>query len=122
MQLFMAIEKMTFVESLGLSLLGILVVFVGLIALSMVIVLISYFSRKVDKKAAQEQTSAPAASVQTSAAPAGAQLVPARGSVGEIKLGKVDDRTAALVMAIAADEIGAPLNELKFLSIREVVK
>jgi len=44
----------------------------------------------------------------------------APGSAGKIKLNDVDPRTAALVMAIVADKMGKPLNELRFISIKEV--
>ncbi len=37
---------------------------------------------------------------------------------GEIKLRDVDDQTAALLMAIVADQTGIPLNELRFKSIK----
>jgi hypothetical protein len=40
--------------------------------------------------------------------------------LGEIKTFDVPDQTAAMIMAIVADEIGAPLNELRFLSIKQV--
>ena len=64
-----------------------------------------------------------AAPVAASAAPAvpaaDPNKVPAPGSLGEIKLFDVDDQTAAMVMAIVADELKAPLNELRFISIKE---
>jgi len=46
--------------------------------------------------------------------------VPAPGSTGEVKLYDTDPRTAALIMAIIADELQTPINELRFISIREV--
>ena len=48
------------------------------------------------------------------------QASPAPGSAGELKLHNVDPRTAAMVMAIVADKTGKPLNELRFISIKEV--
>ena len=45
---------------------------------------------------------------------------PAPGSAGQVKLYDVPDRTAAILMAIVANKIGKPLNELRFLSIREI--
>lgn len=48
------------------------------------------------------------------------QVLPAPGSAGQIKLHNVDPKTAAMLMAITAYEIGKPLNELRFLSIKEV--
>ncbi len=61
---------------------------------------------------------APAAAAPKAAAPA-ANMIPAKGSLGDIKLHEVDDRTAALIMAIVADKMDTPLNQLRFLSIRE---
>ena len=44
----------------------------------------------------------------------------APGSAGEIKLYNVEPKTAAMLMAIVADKLGKPLNELRFISIKEV--
>ena len=46
----------------------------------------------------------------------------ADGSLGDVKLYDVDDATAAMIMAIVADQLDAPLNELRFKSIKEVTK
>ena len=51
---------------------------------------------------------------ETSAKPA------APGSAGQIKLHGVAPKTAAMLMAIVADKMGKPLNELRFISIKEV--
>lgn len=60
-----------------------------------------------------------AASISAAGAPVG-NLAP--GTAGELKLYDTDPRDAAMVMAIVADELGKPLNELRFISIREVKK
>ena len=44
----------------------------------------------------------------------------APGSAGQVKLHDVPPKTAAMLMAITADKLGKPLNELRFISIREV--
>lgn len=44
----------------------------------------------------------------------------APGSAGQVKLYGVEPKTAAMLMAIVAYNMGKPLNELRFLSIREV--
>ena len=44
----------------------------------------------------------------------------ASGSAGELQLHQVPERTAALLMAIVADQMEVPLEQLKFRSIREV--
>ncbi len=44
----------------------------------------------------------------------------APGSAGNLKLNNVDPKTAAMLMAIVADKLQKPLNELRFISIKEV--
>ena len=44
----------------------------------------------------------------------------APGSAGQIKLHGVAPKTAAMLMAIVANKMGKPLNELRFISIKEV--
>ena len=44
----------------------------------------------------------------------------APGSAGQVKLHDVEPKTAAMLMAIVADKTGKPLNELRFISIKEV--
>ena len=44
----------------------------------------------------------------------------APGSAGQLKLYNVEPKTAAMIMAIVADKMGKPLNELRFISIKEV--
>ena len=56
-------------------------------------------------------------------APAAAPEAPkptAPGSAGQLKLHDVEPKTAAMLMDIVADRTGKPLNELRFLSIKEV--
>lgn len=50
------------------------------------------------------------------------EAAPAPGCAGELKLHDVPPKTAAIVMAIVADRTGKPLNELRFISIREVTE
>ena len=55
------------------------------------------------------------------AAPAPAPEAPAApGSAGELKLYDTDPKDAAMIMAIVADSLGKPINELRFISIKEV--
>ena len=87
------------------ALLGYLVVFFGLILLGKIMV-----SRANKAKAAVP--AAPAAPAPE--APA------APGSAGELKLYDTDPRDAAMIMAIVADTLGKPINQLRFISIKEV--
>ncbi len=96
-----------------LAALGYGVVFSGLIVLMLVIILVGkVFSAK--KKAAPVEAAAPAEVTEVPAAP----LAP--GSAGELKLYDTPPKTAAMLMAIVADKLGKPLNELRFISIKEV--
>ena len=60
--------------------------------------------------------------VQVSVAPVSesAPAPTAPGSAGTLKLYDVEPKTAAMIMAIVAHKTGKPLNELRFLSIKEV--
>ena len=99
------------------ALLGYGVVFFGLILLMLVVMAIgSYFAAK-DKKMAAVAAAAAAATAPT--APAAPKAV-APGSAGELKLHDVEPRTAAMLMAIVANKMGQPLNELRFITIKEV--
>lgn len=44
----------------------------------------------------------------------------APGSAGQVKLHGVAPKTAAMLMAIVANKMDKPLNELRFISIKEV--
>ena len=44
----------------------------------------------------------------------------APGSAGQLKLHGVEPKTAAMLMAIVANKMNKPLNELRFISIKEV--
>lgn len=100
------------------ALLGYAVVFFGLILLmAVVIALGKYFSAQDAKVAAVSAAAAKAAA--PAPAPAAPKAV-APGSAGELKLHDVEPKTAAMLMAIVADQMGKPLNELRFKSIKEV--
>ncbi len=43
----------------------------------------------------------------------------APGSAGQVKLHGVEPKTAAMLMAIVANKMDKPLNELRFISIKE---
>ena len=57
------------------------------------------------------------------AAPAAApekEAPAAPGTAGKLKTYDVPAKTCAMLMAIVADKMGKPLNELRFISIKEV--
>ena len=100
------------------ALLGYAVVFFGLILLMLVVIAMGKaFTAKESKAAAANQAAKTAvAAVPVAAAPKAV----APGSAGELKLYDVEPKTAAMLMAIVADKMGKPLNELRFKSIKEV--
>ena len=95
------------------ALIGFVLVLVVLAVLMGFIYLLSYIVRKFE-----ERKAAGAAEDAVPAENAAPELAP--GSSGSVKLFNVDDRTAAMVMAIVADEMQTPLNELRFISIKEI--
>ena len=93
------------------ALLGYIVVFFGLVLLMWVVMIMG----RIMVSRAKQASPAPAA------APAPAPVIPeAPGSAGELRLYDTDPRDAAMVMAIVADTLGKPVNELRFISIKEV--
>lgn len=100
------------------ALLGYAVVFFGIVLLMIVITALGkYFASKDSKLATKAASAAQAAAP---AAPAAAPKAVAPGSAGELALHDVEPKTAAMLMAIVADKMGKPLNELRFISIKEV--
>ena len=95
------------------ALLGYMVVFLGLVLLMCVVMIMGRIMvGKANKAKAAAPAAAPAAPAPTAQ--------PAPGSAGELKLYDTDPRDAAMVMAIVADTLGKPINELRFISIKEV--
>ena len=93
-----------------MALTGYLVVFFGIVLLMGVVYLIG-------KVMARKQPTMQPAVQQSARQP---QVAEAPGSAGELKLYGTDPRTAAMIMAIVADEMGVPVNTLRFISIKEV--
>lgn len=100
---------MTFGDALIYSLLGLLTVF---FALALLMVIIKLLLAIGDRK--------PAASGAEPQPLPVAEAKPAPGAAGELKLYDTEPRTAAMLMAIVADELQVPINELRFISIREI--
>lgn len=105
-------------EALGYSVLGLAIVFAALILLMAIIKIQSAVMNrgKEEKKAIPAAPAAPA----VEAAPIQTLKAVAPGSAGEVKLYDVPDKTAAMLMAIVAETLKMPLNELRFKSIKEV--
>ena len=106
------------------AVLGYAVVFFGLILLMLVVMAMGKVFIAQEKKTAEK---AAAAKADVSAVPVAPHTkgeivldVPAPGTAGQLKLHDVEPKTAAMIMAIVANKMGKPLNELRFISIKEV--
>ena len=87
------------------------------IALAMVLALAVLVLVMALRKRAALMASSAAAPAALAAQP---EKPTAPGSAGQLKLHDVEPKTAAMLMAIVADKTGKPLNELRFISIKEV--
>lgn len=96
------------------ALLGYLVVFFGLVLLMLVVMCMGRIMVRNAARSASATQSEPAPAVAT------VKAEPASGTAGELKLYDTDPRDAAMCMAIVADTLGKPLNELRFISIKEI--
>ena len=117
------LENISIANAAIVAVLGYAVVFFGLILLMTVVICMGKAFIAKDNKAAAKADAAKAA-IPTpvvpvvDAAPAAQDLAP--GTAGQLKLYDTPPKTAAMIMAIVADKMGKPLNELRFISIKEV--
>ena len=122
MMLASTLDNIGIVDAAVVAVLGYAVVFFRLILLMGVIIIMGKAFMAKDKKAAAKAASAKetlaAVPVSVPAAPVESPAAP--GTAGQLKLHDVEPKTAAMIMAIVADTMGKPLNELRFISIKEV--
>ena len=107
---------MSFGDAVLYSVTGLLVVFFALILIMLIIkIMLAVGDRK-------KPVPAPAAAAEAPAAPVSREIPPSSEGryTRELKLYDTDPRDAAMIMAIVADSLGKPLNELRFISIKEV--
>ena len=86
----------------------------GLVALLALVVVIAVIRKAVSNKKAAATAEVVEMPVRQTEAPV------APGSAGQLKLYNTEPKTAAMLMAIVADKLQKPLNELRFISIKEV--
>jgi Na+-transporting methylmalonyl-CoA/oxaloacetate decarboxylase gamma subunit len=99
------------------ALLGYGVVFFGIIALMIVVSIMGKIFVSLENRS---KAAAPEAAPEAAPAAPAAPAPTAPGSAGALKLHDVEPKTAAMLMAIVANKMGKPLNELRFISIKEV--
>ena len=100
------------------AILGYVVVFIGLTLLMIVIVIVGKIMVASQKKSAAAAVEAKPVAAAAPAPAAPKKLAP--GSAGDVKIYDTDPRDAAMIMAIVANKLDKPLNELRFRSIKEV--
>ena len=123
MMLASPLDGIGILDAAIVAVLGYAVVFFGLILLMAVIIVMGKIFIAKDKKAAETAAAAkaamPANAAPVAAAPVVAEVA-APGTAGQLKTYDVPPKTCAMLMAIVADKMGKPLNELRFISIKEV--
>lgn len=103
------------------SVLGICVVFVMLLALMIVIKIMGVINAAASGTAKTESKPAPAAPAPTPApSPAPAKVETKTEAPTDLGAYTIPVKTAAMIMAIVADEMGCEPNELNFKSIKRV--
>lgn len=100
------------------ALFGYAVVFAGLLILMGVICCMGAFFKSRETKSVTENQ--PASVIPETKPEPVIEKPVAKGSAGHIKLYDVPDKEAAMIMAIVADTMKKPINELHFISIKEV--
>lgn len=114
------------VDALLLAVIAIAIIMAMLACLMLVIkampIVIKYLEKAVEevKKAISKNKVAESTTPAIEAPVAVAPKALANGSCGEICLYNVEPRTAAMIMAIVANEMETPINELRFKSIKAV--
>ena len=90
----------------------------NILTVALVAVLALTVVAAVIRKAMQNKSTAEAPVAAEPVAPV--ELPKAPGTAGQVKLHGVEPKTAAMLMAIVADKLQKPINELRFISIKEV--
>lgn len=113
-------------EALNISITGIVVVMLVLAVLAVLVLLLSKGIRAVEgaaKKKGSKKTTSANTEENNSAPPKPiGTALPESTSAGDLDLYNVDEKTAAVIMAIVSNESGIPLNRLLFKSIKAIEK
>lgn len=110
--------KMNIGDAAIVAIFGYAVVFFGLILLMIVLYITGAYFKSHDAKVVAKTKSEAVENVTP--AVVDANIPPAPGSAGHVKLHGVPDKEAAMIMAITAEKLKTPLNELRFISIKEI--
>lgn len=111
---------MTIFDSLMVSVFGMSVVFLVLVLLSFLVSLQSRAVSILEGKKSENVVGITDNAVPQSTPDYAPDTNAEELSAGELKLNGVDEKTAAMIMAIVSDESGISLSELQFKSIKAV--
>ncbi|MCR5601835.1 MAG: OadG family protein [Ruminococcus sp.] len=118
------VKEMSIGDAAITAVFGYSVVFAGLVILMILLYCTGAYFKSKDAKEKAAADAAKAAAQKAAPAEkspeAKTELPLAPGSAGHVKLFDVPDKEAAMIMAIVADKMQKPLNELHFISIKEV--
>ena len=115
----------TVLDALIISIIGFAIVFVVLIILMGIVMLMGLASDKghviTDKLPRFRNPFKKKKAADDLAAADGAEAAPlAVGTCGELTIVRTEERDAAMIMAIVADSLGTPLNQLRFKRIERL--
>lgn len=119
----LAASNLAIVDALVISAMGFAMVFAVLVILMIIIKIMGIVSEKSPAIAAKlpkinlkkKETVVPVVEEAIKE-----ESPKAIGTCGELVLINTEERDAAMIMAIVADEMGTPLNELRFKSIKKI--
>lgn len=115
-------SKMEIGEAAITAVIGYAVVFLGLVLLMGLLYVTGAIFAGKEKKATERANEIRQAETVQPVKTDTPVIPSAPGSAGHVKLHGVPDKEAAMIMAIVADKMQTPLNELHFISIKEVEK
>lgn len=104
-------------EALGVSGVAMAIIIGILVSIMGLIYLVAFILKEMEKIKLKKAKTSATSETEVMLPETKKELAP--GSAGEIKLYNVEERDAAMIMAIVADKTGIPLNELKFISIKQ---
>ena len=104
-------------EALGVSGVAMSIIIGILVSIMGLIYLVAFILKEMEKIKLKKTKTSAITETEIILPETKKELAP--GSAGEIKLYNVEERDAAMIMAIVADKTGIPLNELKFISIKQ---
>lgn len=119
-------KYISFGEAINISITGIVVVMLILALLAVLVLLLSKGIRAVEgaakKKSGKKAESASSEAKTAEPSKSVGTALPESASAGDLDLHNVDEKTAAVIMAIVSNESGIPLNRLLFKSIKAIEK